>query len=268
MMQLKPKEQPDENLFVITIDDQDILYQKQQKMERAFIAGTGNRRSLSGEALSKLLTILKSSKPSVIGLDVERPIFSTEDYSDLAKQLKHTPNLIGICSSAGKGVGPSPELPLSQIGFSDTAVDEPSPDRLERVRRYLFQAKFSEASPCLPPSSLKQRAVSPIRCLSDVYAPSFSLLVAQRYLEFKNRDFDCLKLEQGILNVNMGDATIQDWLQVTLGPYRREPSESQAGRQIMLNYRRMADNGVDAIVKMVPSKPLRMVLDPSTAWLK
>jgi CHASE2 domain-containing sensor protein len=268
MMQQKPKEQPDENLFVITIDDQDILYQDQQyqdqqKMKRATIAGKGDRRSLSGEALSKLLTKLEPYKPTVIGLDILRPIFSTEDYPALATKLKQTPNLIGICSSAGNRVGPSPELPLSQIGFSDTAVDEPSPDRLERVRRYLFQAKFSEASPCLPPSSLKQIAVSPIRCLSDGYAPSFSLLVAQRYLEFKSRDFDCLKLEQGILNANMGDATIQDWLQVTLGPYRRQASESQAGRQIMLNYRRMADNGVDAIVKMVPSKPLRMVLDPS-----
>jgi CHASE2 domain-containing sensor protein len=63
--------------------------------------------------------------------------------------------------------------------------------------------------------------------------------------------------------VNVGDATIKDWLQLTLGPYRKQPSESQAGRQLMLNYRRMADNGVDAIIKIAPSKPLRMVLDPS-----
>jgi CHASE2 domain-containing sensor protein len=30
---------------------------------------------------------------------------------------------------------------------------------------------------------------------------------------------------------------------------------------MMLNYRRMADNGVDAIIKIAPSKSLRMVLD-------
>lgn len=263
MMQLKPKEQPDENLFAITIDQADLDYQDQQNMKRATVAGTGNRRSLSGEALSKLLTKLEPSHPSVIGLDVQRPIFSTEDFPDLAKQLKQTPNLIGICSSAGNGVSPSPELPLSQIGFSDIAEDEPSPDGLSRVRRYLFQGKFSEASACLPPSSLKQGAVSPMGCQSEGYASSFSLLIAQRYLAAKNKDFDCRKLEQGTLEVNVGDATIQDWLQLTLGPYRRQPSESQSGRQIMLNYRRMADNGVDAIVKIVPSKPLRMVLDPS-----
>jgi CHASE2 domain-containing sensor protein len=263
MMQLKPKEQPDENLFVITIDQADLDYQDQQNMKRAVVPETGQKRSLSGEALSKILTKLKPYNPSVIGLDVKRPIMSTEDYPALAQQLKQTPNLIAICS-AGDGVGPSPELPLSQIGFSDTAYDDgSSTDRLGRVRRYLYQAKFSEASTCLSPSSLKQAAVSPIGCQSDVYASSFGLVIAQRYLAAKNKDFDCRKLGQGALEVNVGDATIKDWLQSTLGPYRAQPSESQAGRQIMLNYRRMADNGVDAITKIAPSKSLRMVLDPS-----
>jgi CHASE2 domain/CHAT domain len=123
MMQLKPKEQPDENLFVITIDQADLDYQDQQNMKRATVAGTGKRRSLSGEALSKLLTKLKPYNPSVIGLDVQRPIVSTEDYPALAQQLKQTPNLIAICSVGGE-VAPSPELPLSQIGFSDTAFDD------------------------------------------------------------------------------------------------------------------------------------------------
>jgi CHASE2 domain-containing sensor protein len=263
MMQLKPKEQPDENLFIITIDQADLDYQDRQKMKRAAVAGTKEKRSLSGEALSKLLTKLKPYNPSVIGLDVLRPIFSTEDYPILAKQLKQTSNLIAICFEGGR-VRPSPELPLSQIGFSDTAVDdEPNTDRLGRVRRYLYQARFNEASPCLPPSSLKQVAGSSMGCQSDGYASSFGLLIAQRYLAAKNKDFDCLKLGQGALEVNVGDASIQDWLQLTLGPYRKQPSESQEGRQIMLNYRRMADNGVDAITKIAPSKPLRMVLDPS-----
>jgi CHASE2 domain-containing sensor protein len=263
MMQLKLKEQPDENLFVITIDQADLDYQDQQNMKRAVVPETGQKRSLSGEALSKILTKLKPYNPSVIGLDVKRPIVSTEDYPALAQQLKQTPNLIAICS-AGDGVGPSPELPLSQIGFSDTAYDDgSSTDKLVRVRRYLYQAKFSEASACLSPSSLKQAAVSPIGCQSDVYASSFGLVIAQRYLAAKNKDFDCRKLGQGALEVNVGDATIKDWLQSTLGPYRAQPSESQAGRQIMLNYRRMADNGVDAITKIAPSKSLRMVLDPS-----
>jgi CHASE2 domain-containing sensor protein len=263
MMQLKPKEQPDENLFIITIDQADLAYQDQQKMKRAVVAGTSEKRSLSGEALSKLLTKLKPYNPSVIGLDVKRPIVSTEDYPALAKQLKQTPNLIAICS-AGDRVRPSPELPLSQIGFSDTAYDDrSSTDTLVRVRRYLYQAKFTKVSPCLPPSSLKQAAASPMGCQSDGYASSFGLLIAQRFLAAKNKDFDCRKLGQGALEVNVGDATIKDWLQLTLGPYRTQPSESQAGRQIMLNYRRMADNGVDAIAKIAPSKSLRMVLDPS-----
>ncbi len=263
MMQLKPKEQPDENLFVITIDQADLDYQDQQNMKRAVVAGTGEKRSLSGEALSKLLTKLKPYNPSVIGLDVKRPIFSTEDYPALAKQLKQTPNLIAICS-AGDGVGPSPELPLSQVGFSDTAYDDGlNTDKLVQARRYLYQAKFTEASPCLPPSLLKQAAVSPMRCQSDGYASSFGLVIAQRYLAAKNKDFDCRKLGQGALEVNVGDATIKDWLQLTLGPYRTQMTEAQAGRQIMLNYRRMADTAVDAIAKIAPSKSLRMVLDPS-----
>jgi CHASE2 domain-containing sensor protein len=263
MMQLKPKEQPDENLFVITIDQADLDYQDQHGMKRAVVAGTKEKRSLSGEAFSKLLTKLKPYNPSVIGLDVKRPISSVEDYPALAKQLEQMPNLIAICS-AGDGVGPSPELPLGQVGFSDTAYDDgPGTDKLVRVRRYLYQAKFTEVSPCLPPSSLKQAAASSEGCQSDGYASSFGLVIAQRYLAAKNKDFDCRKLGQGALEVNVGDATIQDWLQLTLGPYRTQPSESQAGRQIMLNYRRMADNGVDAIAKIAPSKSLRMVLDPS-----
>jgi CHASE2 domain-containing sensor protein len=259
MMQLKPKEQPDENLFVITIDQADLNYQDQQGMKRALVAGTKQKRSLSGEALSKLLTKLKPYNPSVIGLDVQRSIASKEDYPPLANQLKQTPNLIAICSANPNGpVGSPLELPISQVGFSDAAYDG-----AKQVRRYLYQAKFDEVSLCLPPSSLIEAPVAPTSCESKGYASSFGLLIAQRYLAAKSKDFDCGKLTKGTLAVNVGDATIKAWLKVAFGPYRLQPDEFKSGRQIMLNYRRMADDGVDAITKIAPSKSLRMVLDPS-----
>jgi CHASE2 domain-containing sensor protein len=259
MMQLKPKEQSDENLFVITIDQADLDYQDPLGMKRAVLLGSSKKRSLSGEALSKLLTKLKPYSPSVIGLDVQRPISSKEDYPPLVSQLKQTPNLIAICSANPDGpVGPLPELPMNQVGFSDAAYDG-----AKQVRRYLYQAKFEEISPCLSPSSLMKAPVSPTSCEVNGYASSFGLLIAQRYLAAKSRDFDCRKLGKGTLAVNVGDSTINPWLKVAFGPYRSQPNEFKAGRQIMLNYRRMADDGVDAITKIAPSKSLRMVLDPS-----
>jgi CHASE2 domain-containing sensor protein len=129
-----------------------------------------------------------------------------------------------------------------------------------RIRRFLYQAKLDRTSPCLPPDSLAK--VDSMSCNFKDYAPSFSLLIAKRYLESQNQDFDCNKLERGILEINIGDTHLGDWLQSNRGPYRTSQSDTRSGRQVMLAYRRIADNGIDAIIKIAPKKSLRQVLDP------
>jgi CHASE2 domain-containing sensor protein len=267
MMQLRTKEPPDERLFIITIDQKDWDYQDQMGMKRPLIPGSDRKRSLSGEALSQLLSKLQPYQPSVIALDILRPIAATEDYPALGNQLQNTRNFLAICRfnnyQQQDGVAAPPELPKNQVGFSnvvfdrDTAADA----SVNKVRRYLYQAKLDDKSPCLSPASLPSK--SQISCNFQDYAPSFSLLIAKRYLESQNRDFDCHKLDRGILEINIGDTRISDWLQSANGPYKTQKTETQSGRQVMLNYRRMADNDIEAITKIAPKKSLRQVLDPS-----
>jgi CHASE2 domain-containing sensor protein len=267
MMQLRTKEPPDERLFIITIDQKDWDYQDQKGMKRPLIPGSDRRRSISGEALSKLLSKLQPYKPSVIALDILRPIAATEDYPALGNQLQNTRNFLAICLfnnyQQRNGVAAPPELPKNQVGFSNVVFDRDTfaDASVNKVRRYLYQAKLDHNSPCLSPAALPSN--SPISCNFQDYAPSFSLLIAKRYLESQNRDFDCDKLDRGILEINIGINPIGDWLQSNRGPYKTRQSDTQSGRQVMLAYRRIADNGVEAITKIAPKKSLRQVLDPS-----
>lgn len=264
MMQLKPKDKPDERLLIITIDKKDWQYQDQLDMKRPIIPRSDRKRSLAGEALAKLLNKLQPYKPSVIALDILRPIPATEDYLPLANQLQNTANFISICKFNNypqpDGFPPPPELPKNQSGFSNTVPDE-TVAGVPRIRRFLYQAKLDRTSPCLPSDSLT--TVDSMSCNFKDYAPSFSLVIAKRYLESQNQDFDCYKLDRGILEINIGINPIGDWLQSNRGPYRTRQSDTQSGRQVMLAYRRIADNGIDAIMKIAPTKSLRQVLDAS-----
>lgn len=271
MLRFKPKEKWDERFLVITIDQRDMQFQDQQDMVRSKIPDTNQRRSLSGQALSQLLTKLQSYQPSVIGLDVLRPIAATADYPPLATQLRQTKNFIGICTPSQPeddfaGVAPPPELPLNQIGFSDVPLDfSANPNEEGIVRRYLYQASFAQDSPCLSPASIQAAQVrqSIASCQLEDYAFSFGLLIAKQYLQSQNKDLECQNLQRGVLEVNVGDAQLGDWLQQTTGPYHGQQGEAQAGRQVMLHYRRLADDPKGAITKIAPRKSLRQVLSPT-----
>ncbi|WP_422662068.1 CHASE2 domain-containing protein [Pannus brasiliensis] len=264
IMQWKPKDKPDDRFLIITIDKEDKEYQDRMGMKRPIIAGSDRKRSLAGEALSKLLHKIQPYKPSVIALDILRPIAATEDYPPLANQLKTVPNFLTICKfnnyQQSDGISPPPELALDRTGFSNVVVDE-NISGVPRVRRLLYQAKLDKTSPCLPPESLAP--ASSLSCNFKDYAPSFSLAIAKRYLELQNQDFNCNKLDRGILEINIGDTRLGDWLQSANGPYKSRQADTRSGRQVMLDYRRIAGNGGDAIVKIAPKKSLRQVLDPS-----
>lgn len=267
MFRFKPKEKWDERFLIITIDKQDMQFQDQQGLERSIIPGTSQRRSLSGKALAQLLEKLQTYQPSVIGLDILRPISASD--SALANQLRQK-NFIGICTpsrpaEAFSGIAPPPEVPLNQIGFSDVPLDYGTTPREDIVRRYLYQASFDPGSPCLSPGAIRnsRTKTSLDQCQLEDYAFSFGLLIAKQYLQSQNKDFDCQNLQRGDLEVSVGDAQLGDWLQQSTGPYRSQQGEALAGRQIMLHYRRLSDTPRGAVTKISPQKSLRQVLSPT-----
>ncbi|WP_299488535.1 CHASE2 domain-containing protein [Acaryochloris sp. IP29b_bin.137] len=270
MLRFKPKEKWDERFLIITIDQQDMQFQDQQGMVRTLIPGTSQRRSLSGQALSQLLAKLQTYQPSVIGLDILRPIPASADYPPLAAQLRQTKNFIGICTPSRPkeefpGVAPPPEVSLNQIGFSDVPLDYGTNPDEDIVRRYLYQASFDQTSPCLSPATIQatQAPSSSDPCQLEDYAFSFGLLIAKQYLQSQNKDFNCQNLQRGDLEVSVGDAQLGDWLHQSTGPYRNQQGEALAGRQVMLHYRRLSDTPRGAVTKIASQKSLRQVLSPT-----
>ena len=129
MHRLRRPEPPDPRLFVVTVDDEDVRQQRQ--------TDTLQGASISDRALSQLLTVLQQYQPAAIGLDIYR---DAAQLPALANQLRHSPNLIGICKvgydkANPYGIAPPPELPPDQfrVGFSDFVLDQD-----EVVRRQLL----------------------------------------------------------------------------------------------------------------------------------
>ncbi|MBF2017363.1 MAG: CHASE2 domain-containing protein [Rivularia sp. T60_A2020_040] len=121
MMKLRPSEGIDERLLLITIDDNDIEVQRQRGEELKGV-------SLSDKSLERLLGILQTYKPSVIGLDIYRDFNTNPQLQELINQLNNTDNLIGICKVSSTkldpfGVRPPQEIPLERLGFSDFVDD-------------------------------------------------------------------------------------------------------------------------------------------------
>ena len=120
MIRISPDRGEDSRLLVITVDEEDLNYQKQMGMER--------QDSLSDVALSQLLGKLQPYQPRVIGLDIYRDFQVAPHGSQLTTQFKH-PNFFAICKGDNPstderdGVSPPPEVPTEQIGFSDVVLD-------------------------------------------------------------------------------------------------------------------------------------------------
>ena len=231
-------ESPDDRIVVITIDDRDIAMQKEQGMilEKTIPTGETVEISLADSALSQLLQKINPYQPRVIGLDVKRDFPSTDPY--LQNQLATNKNLFVICEGKAndneEGIAPPPELQnsRSRIGFSDVAIDGD-----DKVRRYFWYGRFTTDSPCLPHQSNLENQYD---------APSFSFLIAKRYLETRGKsiEFNQDKLQQGILEVKKEGAYLKAWRSNDGGPYKRKEDtrEIGSGFQVPLNYRATKDN--------------------------
>ncbi|MBH8571887.1 CHASE2 domain-containing protein [Nostocaceae cyanobacterium CENA369] len=140
MMRSRPDEGPDRRLLVVTIDDEDIAYQRNNDGE--ILKGT----SISEKSLNKLIAKLVQSQPKAIGLDIYRDFPAKQQ--DLINRMQQTDNLVGVCkgsdtSTGTKGIEPPPEIPKERLGFSDFLHDGDGV-----VRRHLMFMTQEPASLC------------------------------------------------------------------------------------------------------------------------
>ncbi|MHC5936152.1 CHASE2 domain-containing protein [Nostoc sp.] len=138
MLRLRPAEKPDSRLLVVTVTEEDVQAQKQEKPQG----------SLSDKSLAQLLEKLERYQAQVIGLDIYRDYPVGKDYPALAERMRKSDRFVGVCqlsdSQAGKpGVKPPPEVSPKGLGFSDIAIDS---DNV--VRRHLLALTASPSSPC------------------------------------------------------------------------------------------------------------------------
>ncbi|MEL6263479.1 MAG: CHASE2 domain-containing protein [Cyanobacteria bacterium J06626_6] len=139
LLRVRPTEQPDPRLVIITIDETDI--QAQNPEDR--------RGSLSDSALLQVINRLQESEPRTIGLDIYRDFPARADYPELAAALAEQENLLAVCKSSdteagSEGIQPPPEVPNQRVGFSDFVKD---PDSY--VRRQLLTLTPELSSPCI-----------------------------------------------------------------------------------------------------------------------
>ncbi|MBC1236282.1 CHASE2 domain-containing protein [Nostoc sp. 2RC] len=200
LQQLRPDEKPESRLLVVTITEEDVQAQSQEKPQG----------SLADESLLKLLKKLEASQPLAIGLDIyrDRPVKS--NLPELRKHLYNNKHLISVCRvsdplSEHPGIKPPPEISLERLGFSDLVLD---PDNI--VRRHLLALTPPPSSPCKA-------------------SYSFSTQLALRYLAAKNISLKFTR--DGAWK--LGKITFQP-LTAHTGGYQ---GIDASGHQILLNYR-------------------------------
>ena len=189
----------DERVLVITIDDNDRSYQREQGM------GMNMRGSLADAALYQLVTKLQSGEAKAIASDI---IHDFPFEAQLADKIAQTDNFVAICRVKINqpkliiSIPPPSLLAKEQVGFSNWAID---PD--ETVRRQILGMSPDDV------------------CQSDV---SLSLRLALKYLDHVSAGFN----DQGVLEI---ENTAFPKLQATSGGYHLPEAQ---GYQILLNYRR------------------------------
>ena len=169
--------------------------------------------TLSNEVLNQLLIVLEAYQPRVIGLDLYRDFSARPDHEELAQRLQTTDNLLAICRSSDEsidipGISPSPDMPETNIGFSDLLLDSDGV-----LRRQLVVMTPEAASPCQAP-----------------YA--FSTQLAFQYLAIEGYTDNSWTTDG---QLQLGD-TVLESLQPRAGPYQMI---DVAGYQLLLNYRHL-----------------------------
>ncbi len=184
-----------QRVLVITIDDEDRTYQREQGM---FL---NMRGSLADAALNQLIVKLQSGQAKAIASDV---IHDFPFDSQLANTIAQTDNFLAICrvkidQPELVSIAPPSQLSPQQVGFSNWAIDDDG-----TVRRQILG---------MSPDSV---------CQSDF---SLSLRLALKYLDNVSANFN----SQGMLQIGN---TVFPKLGATSGGYHLPEAQ---GYQILLN---------------------------------
>jgi diguanylate cyclase (GGDEF)-like protein len=124
---LRPILEPDPNLLIVAITEEDIQAQKQWP--------------LTDQVLAKVFAKLQEHQPHAIGLDLYRDLLQEPGGAELLKQLK-AENVIVITkvgNSKDPSVPPPPDISPQKIGFNDLVLDADGV-----VRRQLLFASNQE----------------------------------------------------------------------------------------------------------------------------
>jgi CHASE2 domain-containing sensor protein len=208
----RPIEPPDPRLLIVTVTDQDIQAQGAEP----------RRGSLSDRKLTQLLNILEAANPRVIGLDIYRDFPASQPA--LTQILAQDDRLISICKRPDPkenpvGILPPPEMPASQIGFSDFVQD-----RDGTLRRQLLTMTNNPASHCTAAYAFSTQLA--LRYLAeDGIAASFT---PQGDLKLKQRRF------QRLGDRFSGYQSIDNRGFQTLLNYRQTPSPQEIAPTVTL----------------------------------
>ncbi|MBD1846963.1 CHASE2 domain-containing protein [Cyanobacteria bacterium FACHB-63] len=201
LMRLRPAEKPDSRFLIVTVTEDDVRSQLKDPEPR--------RGSLSDSSLAKLIQKLAAYQPVAIGLDIYRDYPVSKPYAALAKQMKNSDRILGVCKVSEEGGDPGvaapPEIDVDRQGFSDILLDS---DQI--VRRHYLALTPSPASPCMASYALSVQLA--LRYL------------ATRGISLEFKDNETWKLGQLELAP----------LEAHTGGYQQLDSR---GHQILMNYR-------------------------------
>ena len=237
LLKLKPAERQDENILIIEVTEADIQAQLKDDDQ-----GGG---TLSDNRLNRLLQILDSSVPRVIGLDFYRDFESK--LPELSQKIAESNRLISVCRIPetdgkgrflNKGVAHPPEAALEQVGFSDVI-----PDWDGVTRRQLLLQQVLDNAICVPEES-------------------FSLQLVKYYLaldETNNITLDDVFFSKGDLFIG---ETVVPRLLSHAGPYQ---GQAWNGYQILMHYRKGPEGSNGDIRKAFRRVSLGDVLEGTVA---
>ncbi|HLP90827.1 MAG TPA: CHASE2 domain-containing protein [Nostocaceae cyanobacterium] len=185
MMRSRPDEGTDRRLLVVTVDEADLVHQRNKG---EILKGT----SISDKSLNLLLAKLEQYKPIAIGLDIYRD-FPTES-PELKTRFQNTSNLFGVCKGSYsakniKGIEPSKDIPANNLGFSDFVSDADGV-----VRRHLLFMTQEAGSPCSAVYGLSTQLAFRYLYATKGIKPNYT---SQEYLQLGEKIFPRLSSRMG-----------------------------------------------------------------------
>ncbi|MEM7062642.1 MAG: CHASE2 domain-containing protein [Cyanobacteria bacterium P01_B01_bin.77] len=138
-LRLRPLEQPDERLAVITINDDDLRFQDELGFSRQ-----GEWQSIAYDgALQKLIHTLEEYQPRAIGLDIYLDEMNEQESKELVQPLRNPEKLTTVCKVGNNPIFSLKNSGSTQLGFSNLELD-----RDQILRRHLLLGNFGESGTC------------------------------------------------------------------------------------------------------------------------